>query len=136
VNKERLEHLIEVLTGVKEKGSHFDMASWFFDCGTPACALGYAAVDPEFVEQGLRRHLFDVDYAGYRGYSAAQLFFELSWSGTRYIFSGTSYCPLDNETTAMDVIDHIRQVMARYGTAPPHSLHTALSTGRSSSFEY
>lgn len=64
MNTERLNHLITVLERVKSENRKFDMSSFgrvivCYDgpesrvCGTAACALGWAAFDPTFIEQGL-----------------------------------------------------------------------------------
>jgi hypothetical protein len=60
---DRLNHLITVLEGVKAAKRKFDMHAWLTHetvekpkdeyCGTVACAMGYAALDPTFIEQGL-----------------------------------------------------------------------------------
>lgn len=72
MNLNRLERLISVLESVEAAGKAFDLTRWIaprdeverygtttgsFDgeaCGTACCALGYAALDPQFREEGLR----------------------------------------------------------------------------------
>lgn len=67
MNRKRLEHLVTVLEGVREKRRPFNLGVWMGDgmngaettvgrkneCGTACCAFGYAALDPEFQRQGL-----------------------------------------------------------------------------------
>ena len=54
MNKERLERLIVVMERVRDQREFFDMDYWTRKCGTASCALGWAASDPSFREQGLR----------------------------------------------------------------------------------
>lgn len=79
MNKERLQHLVEVLEEVaKQPETRFDLASWFFPttsinfeerfnnippsetlsiphkCGAVACACGYAGLDPQFRAEGFK----------------------------------------------------------------------------------
>ena len=53
MNRERLELLIDVLSKVPLP--RFDIGTWGMHnkCGTVACALGWAALDPRMNEQGL-----------------------------------------------------------------------------------
>lgn len=53
MNRERLELLIDVLSKVPPP--QFDIGTWgmHHKCGTVACALGWAALDPRMNEQGL-----------------------------------------------------------------------------------
>lgn len=78
MNIERMNHLITVLEGVIASNKAFNLSGWaqhkklgdddiatHFNtvgdlketCGTACCALGYAALDPVFVNQGLRLHI-------------------------------------------------------------------------------
>jgi hypothetical protein len=57
IRNERLNHLIDVLKNIDEVKS-FDMKAWYTptlenECGFAACALGWAAMDPTFIEMGL-----------------------------------------------------------------------------------
>lgn len=74
MNTERLNHLITVLEGVSAARKAFNLSAWAMNkkmgvevedhsntvgdvketCGTACCAMGYAALDPGFVDQGLR----------------------------------------------------------------------------------
>lgn len=67
------------------------------ECGTAACAVGWAAINPEFRAQGftLKRepgasHL-QPSYGGRSGWSAVDAFFELSGKDADILFSGSSY---------------------------------------------
>jgi hypothetical protein len=70
MHRERLDHLVRILESVEAAKKLFDLTSWISDqtsettlnappgksgeaCGTAACAFGYAALDPEFQQQGL-----------------------------------------------------------------------------------
>ncbi len=83
VSIERLEHLITVLEDVARERKNFDMNSWALSveqvlemgnggvapvihepCGTAACALGYAAMDPKFMGLGLRLEVAERDEHG------------------------------------------------------------------------
>lgn len=54
---ERLTELIRVLDDVEALERPFDLNHWFggapYDCGTAACAIGWACRDPWFQERGL-----------------------------------------------------------------------------------
>jgi len=77
MNLARMNHLITVLEGVERAKKRFDLTSWVSNkidvdtcsgekpvvaeaCGTSACALGYAALDPVFQAEGLG---FEVAFA-------------------------------------------------------------------------
>ena len=76
MNKERLEHLITVLEGVKAASLPFNLNNWIAhhesndqttgnaveSCGTACCALGYAALDPVFRAQGLSMNALVMTY--------------------------------------------------------------------------
>lgn len=58
MNRERLNHQIEILRAVAAQALPFDMDSWVGGdgeaCGTAACAFGYACLDPAFQAEGLK----------------------------------------------------------------------------------
>jgi hypothetical protein len=74
MNIDRLNHLITVMEGVERANKAFNLTDWVFSeelkpgradngylvgslkesCGTACCALGYAALDPEFTKDGLK----------------------------------------------------------------------------------
>lgn len=57
MNTERLEHLITIMHDVTILHKKFDMNSWAIkspmECGTTCCALGWAALDPKCIAEGL-----------------------------------------------------------------------------------
>jgi len=57
MNTERLEHLITIMQDVTILRKKFDMSSWATsntnECGTTCCALGWAALDPKCMAEGL-----------------------------------------------------------------------------------
>ena len=58
MNRERLNHQIDILRAVAAQALPFDMDTWVGDdgegCGTAACAFGYACLDPAFQTEGLK----------------------------------------------------------------------------------
>lgn len=85
MNKRRLLKLADILDKVPRK--HFDLGCFtnslpenIHTCGTTACALGYAAVDPGFRRAGLKFTSnigLDIQYRKWSGTYAAMSFFEL-----------------------------------------------------------
>ena len=57
MNTERLEHLITIMQDVTILRKKFDMNAWATrdtnECGTTCCALGWAALDPKCMAEGL-----------------------------------------------------------------------------------
>jgi len=57
MNTERLEHLITIMQDVTTLRKKFDMKAWLThntnECGTTCCALGWAALDPKCIAEGL-----------------------------------------------------------------------------------
>jgi hypothetical protein len=114
MSTERLQHLITILEKVPEE--KFDLLSWH--CGTTACAVGHAALDPVFNAQGFKlspgiysqaaHPTFkpDEDSETHTGWSAVAEFFDLSYGMACYLFDKARYDEL-NPTTA-DVIKRIK----------------------------
>jgi hypothetical protein len=123
MNIERLTHLITVLERVPP--GHLKMGNWA--CGTAACAVGWAAKDPVFNEQGFvlkgRRSIapvfvLDATPGAYNpdNWDAVQLFFEIEFEDAWCLF-GTNAYPADAEPAPADVIKRIRELLAREVTA-------------------
>lgn len=111
MNKERLLHLIEVLESNHE--TTFDMDSWGadllfrdnersevkFDCGFSACALGHAALDPEFISQGLKLDFNDgargcngtIVFQDHIDFKAGEIFFDISEEEAIFLFDPSEY---------------------------------------------
>lgn len=56
----RLRHLVNVLRNVQQEKHKFNICTWADlnpVCGTTACAIGYAALDPVFQQEGLRMEM-------------------------------------------------------------------------------
>lgn len=97
------------------KTRHFHLAHWEEeqDCGTAACAVGYAMVDPWFNARGLKRDPFGVPVCGiYRGGSAAIEFFRLSRRDMEHLFYPGHY-KLDERGNPRVVAKRIREFLAK-----------------------
>ena len=113
MNIERLNHLITILERVqsdpKEKVK-FDMNVWINYCGTSACAVGFACLDPIFQAQGLEIRDNEPKFQDFYGYIAAYKFFEITHAEAMDLF-----CPLDydgyGKIEPVDVIDRIRTLI-------------------------
>ena len=102
MHEERLLMLVYVLENLPEERKimvggpegipkEFNMEAWY-SCGTSACAVGYAAMHPWFRRQGLTLEVnYGPVYKGDWGYRAAQKFFGLRLSETRYLMSAFLY---------------------------------------------
>lgn len=108
-----------------EARKHFDMGRWFkhngmhkvkdevsalrkFDCGTSACAAGWACAVPEFRRAGLTISGNDVLYDGYSAkdsFTALSVFFDIPMTGhLGYLFGNT-----DNIRTPKQWAKHCRK---------------------------
>lgn len=113
MNKERLGKLADFLVELVENGNKFNMAWWISrdECGTTACALGWAASIPEFIDLGLR--VTDADYIEYNGVfniEAAMEFFEMDYYEASDIFYGYGLkhgC----KSTKEEVVEYIRNLI-------------------------
>jgi hypothetical protein len=141
MRRDRLEHLVTVLERVKAAKLEFDIGAWGVvreeanePCGTSACAMGYAALDPQFMTEGLRLKNEDgiifegldnfnayalaggevsVDpvFEGSLGFGAAIMFFEITEEDAVYLFYGAKYSSWP--VTPDDVIARVRELLAR-----------------------
>ena len=94
MNRERLNHLITILENVAP--ARFDLNEW--KCGTTACAIGHACLDPELNRQGLYLERVAGDWGAWtpsygdsRSWGAVQAFFDLNFSNTLHLFAHDSY---------------------------------------------
>lgn len=123
MNTERLIELHRMLSEVPEE--YFDMGIFGtrdfqnLECGSAACALGWAAVHPPFVEQGLR-YIDEVPvYGDFRNYYAGGVFFGLTRQQCMDLFNPSRYDVEDEETIKpTDVMARIRDLIGYY---PCHS---------------
>lgn len=116
---ERLEQVIRVLQGVKQK--QFDMRVWKHEnsCGTVACAVGHCMTDPWFNKRGLRVGFIrftdmtahEPTFKGKGNFDAVEMFFQLDNRDALYLFSSSEYRAQYREgkpVTPKDVIKRIR----------------------------
>lgn len=93
---EKIQNLIDPL------GLKFSLKDWF--CGTTACACGFAALDPWFIEQGLSLEVYESFfrtkahpvYEGLHHWAAIEKFFGLDVSDGQHLFSISEYAELDS----------------------------------------
>lgn len=112
MNRERLQHLITILEKVQP--DMLKMGGWFArltPCGTAACAVGHACLDPDFQAQGLSPFFGGPKYAGDMGWDAVEGFFDLGPLGAEHLFDEDSYSRRIPVTPA-DVIERIREMLA------------------------
>jgi hypothetical protein len=129
MNRERLQHLITILERVPP--SHLEMEGWI--CGTSACAIGWAARDPVFNQQGFMLRntrspfpVYVLDGAPVAdnpdSWDAVMAFFELTLDDALYMFSHRMYTSDEKDDegfsktfkpTPADVIARIRELLAR-----------------------
>jgi len=126
--KARLRKLADYLSKLKPDAHRkFDMRTWFETtiekikvnpktgvcttvCGTSACALGHAALIPEFQKAGLRLVVNregdgHVRYRGYEGTVAAEHFFGLmSWDAD-LLFGGGDSTPKKKARQILKVLE-------------------------------
>lgn len=121
MNRERLEKLVDLLLTIRRE--EFNIYTWY--CGTAACALGWAAKDPQFNREGLylcslslTRAEGQIDsigplcpvYKGAFGFGAAEKFFEISADTARHLFDGSHY---DDDPTPCDVALRVVNLLER-----------------------
>jgi len=138
MNIERLTKLAELLDKVALERRPFNLSVWvhktqdlcFMDvkdtavasglsedevehheCGTVACAVGYACLDPWFNEQGLRAYEDLPSYRYSSGWDAVEDFFGIYYEEARHLFSPDSYTG-EEETRAEEVAARIREFIA------------------------
>ena len=128
MNIERLTKLAELLYWVAAEHKPFDLTVWINDqdpysetfdpqrkageCGTAACAVGYAACDPWFNAQGLslvdgEPAIRDVE----EGWDSVEIFFDLGEGDARHLFCSSRYCA-GPETGPSQVATRIREFIA------------------------
>lgn len=134
MNKERLELMVSLLDEVAEDSKlkpHFNLMTWVnvnrnqvledklsvHLCGTTACAIGFAGLDPRFNELGFRLspsgHTFKPVYCTadlhVTGWSAVDKFFDLNPRESSYLFSLMEYS--NDDVSPRQVANRIRQVL-------------------------
>lgn len=95
-SKERLLRLADLLENLPKDGPRFDMEVWY-KCGTTACAVGHACLNPWFRRRGLKLgEKNNLEYAEpeYRGDTekwAAAAFFNIGLDEAEYLFYPDRY---------------------------------------------
>lgn len=127
MNHTRLRKLIETLQNLPED-LEFDMGTWFEqkNCGTAACALGAAALDPWHQAQGLRLargspHFYSTDEhrAVATGVDAGACYFEIPYSTSHWLFGPDAYNAEGGEPiTPEHVIDRINYLLTNADPKP------------------
>jgi len=95
----------------------FHLRAW--NCGTTACAVGHACLNPVFQKQGLRfglRHGNPI-YDEYDSWYAVERFFGLSERQATYLFYDEEYPDQGKDTTAAEVADRIESFLAEHAEA-------------------
>ena len=118
MNRERLQQMVTMLRELPVDGMiGFDLANWYdadHPCGTAACAVGHACLNPVFNAQGLtldRGILFESPKFGdSHGWDAVEVFFGLEPSDAKFFFCEDSY--EERAPTAVQVADRVERFMA------------------------
>lgn len=103
----------------------FNMNVWYREdpsCGTAACAFGSACLYEPFQEEGLhlaqfdwQEGVYDPAYEGSVCYSAATLFFDLSFQEAQYLFDPQEYPGLDPaHITPQMVAERVQELIDSY----------------------
>jgi hypothetical protein len=122
VNHDRLSHLESILRREAAKPTvHFDLNVFVAEnynqsCGTTACALGLAALDPRFNSEGLALSPYGIPkFDDEAGFDAARKFFDLDWEANHHLFSADHY-PSALQDSPLAVADRVRRLLeARNG---------------------
>ena len=139
----RLAKRLEVVAPKIGKGVHgkrlpkFDMNLWYVrhlkeDCGTSACAVGYAAILPEFVRQGFSIQADDYSpnelvptfvnkktKQRFIRWGAVNEFFDLLMYQSEYLFLPESYGSVSSAAiTPLTVAERIRSFVDANGEVP------------------
>lgn len=112
MNRERLSQMVVMLRGLPPDGPlGFDLGVW--NCGTAACAVGHACLDPVFIAQGLTwdSHYDDPRYGDESSWYAVETFFDLTGDEATYLFYSDEYPDSGLHTTAPQVADRIESFL-------------------------
>lgn len=141
MNVERLNKLIELLETIPD--ADFDLRNWIGkyngvqmidyvkpdlsfegDCGTVACAIGWACLDPWFNSQGLKLddsptlrtsepiYYCPVDEFKYHSFSAVGMFFDIARDKAEELFLHSKY-PETDRVKPSQVIEKIKEFMIK-----------------------
>jgi hypothetical protein len=112
MHRERLQQMVTMLRGLPEEPPvSFQILSWH--CGTSACAVGHACLDPAFQEQGLELDRLNSApvFDGKEGWEAVERFFGLTHTQATYLFYFEAY-DSGSAATADEVADRIESFLA------------------------
>lgn len=141
---ERMEQIIRVLENVESKGQNFNLGCWKIldpQCGTCACAIGWAAEDEWHNKQGffneavympsvhnqninlvpyVPMYVNELEGTRYAGFDAVAQYLDISVSEARWLFLSESYGIFErgsirgvSEITPLEVIRQIQEFMAQ-----------------------
>ena len=107
--RERFIQLLRVMYEVRDKGKGFGLWEWYVkgnnECGTTACVIGWAAMDPWFNKQGLRLNKAGIPIisqgAMSTGWFAVREFFDVSSERADELFTG--YRSLDSVIKRIEI---------------------------------
>lgn len=98
---ERLSRLAMKLARLRPTNKlRFDLGGWLYesDCGTTACAVGCAMLDPWFKRRGLGGGTHSrPTYRTWEGWSAVTGFFGISQDAALFLFAQSSYARKDRK---------------------------------------
>jgi hypothetical protein len=110
MNRERLEQMVAMLRELPPET--FNLTNW--QCGTTACAVGHACLNPVFKEQGLNLRIDENGvtpaFEGALGWFAVEKFFGLNEERANHFFHRWEY-PNLGKTTAAEVADRIESFL-------------------------
>ena len=111
MNKERLSQMVTMLRNLPpEPAVKFRLHDWH--CGTSACAVGHACLNPWFNEQGLTLNEYGgPDFKGGFGWNAVEEFFGVNQLESRRLFYEGEYAD-GSETQPAEVADRIESFLA------------------------
>jgi hypothetical protein len=121
MNKLYLEHLAFICEVHHDNGTRFDLDGWCYEhidhldgwCGTKACAVGHALIDPYFNKAGLYRFSGgDPGFEGFRSWDAVTRFFGISEAAALWLFHMRSYPITKGDAAARAVARRIRKFVA------------------------
>jgi hypothetical protein len=110
MNQERLQQMVTMLRGLPPK-PEVEFRLWSWNCGTSACAVGHACMDPFFQDQGLQMSVNGAPrFGGESSWAAVRLFFDLDAMSAEYLFSYEAY-ENGGSATAEEVSDRIESFL-------------------------
>lgn len=108
----RLNHLITILTNLEP--DQLNMHTWATECGTAACAAGWAALDPRFNRGGLRAGKYGQPTCSYhvdRPFHTLADFFGITVNQSLHLFSQYNYPDYAIGITPAQVIERIDDLL-------------------------